>query len=283
MEPLIEGSQTGIAIDGSVSMAKNGSFGIQGAAAPKSVSREIVFGEGRRSLAHYVESKNQIQSFCQEMVPYLAEKLDADGGTTVIYWACGAKGGAIEELGDFSADQARSAKYSGPQVWGTGTKLLPALSYFVDRFEDADWGFYVFVTDGRIDDMEAVIQYSLKLAKSIKAGKRKPVKLVLIGVGAEVDEAQLAALDDLPDTHDAQADLWDHKIAADLRSLTDVFAEVVDAGQIVAPFGRVRDESGKIIAQWSDGLPAAIEFEIAKSAKFFILEVPGGEIKQPLV
>jgi hypothetical protein len=30
-----------------------------------------------------------VEPIAREVIPYLAEKIDADGGTSVIYWACG--------------------------------------------------------------------------------------------------------------------------------------------------------------------------------------------------
>jgi hypothetical protein len=100
------------------------------------------------------------------------------------------RGDKIEEMGDLTADQARSAKYEGPQDWGDHTHLLPALRYFVERFADAEWGFYVFVTDGRLDDLEAVKNYTAELARKHCRREAKPIKCVLIGVGEHVDEGR---------------------------------------------------------------------------------------------
>jgi hypothetical protein len=40
-------------------------------------------------------------------------------------------------------------------------------------------------------------------------------------------------LDDLPEERDLPVDIWDHKIAKDMRDLKDIFAEVVDEAAIV--------------------------------------------------
>ncbi|MFT2520401.1 hypothetical protein ACMWQB_29720, partial [Escherichia coli] len=81
--------------------------------------------------------------------------------------------------------------------FGTGTQLLPAVRYFVERFKDAPWGLYIFITDGELHDLAEVMRYSTQLAREIAAGKRRPLKFVLIGVGPDINEAQMEALDDL--------------------------------------------------------------------------------------
>ena len=112
-------------------------------------------------------------------------------------------------VGDLTADQAEKHVFSAPRDYGTGTQLLPAVEYFVNRFSDAPWGFYVFLTDGELHDLDAVKDFSRRLAREIASGKRKPLKFVLIGVGDGVKEAQMEELDDL-DTG-TSVDLWDHK------------------------------------------------------------------------
>src|SRR5947209_3853702 len=83
------------------------------------------------------------------------------------------------------------------KLYGTGTQLLPAVKYFVERFKDAPWGFYVFITDGELHDLDAVIAYSKQLARDVAARRRNPVKFVLIGIGPSVNEKQMEELDDL--------------------------------------------------------------------------------------
>src|SRR5437764_10980426 len=133
MEPHREGAQTGIALDGSGSMSQ-----LYGVSAGGPVS----------PLFAKQQPANQITPVAQKLCAYLARKIDADGGTTCIYWATGPGGGNIEEVGDFRAEEAERHVFGPPRDFGTGTQLLPAVRYFVDRFADAPWGFYVFVTDG---------------------------------------------------------------------------------------------------------------------------------------
>src|SRR6476661_7244822 len=75
MEPRREGTQTGIALDGSGSMADL--YGID------SGSRIVSSLFGGKKLT------NQITPVAQKVCSHLARNHDADGGTTVIYWAVG--------------------------------------------------------------------------------------------------------------------------------------------------------------------------------------------------
>src|SRR6202035_3769525 len=134
---------------------------------------------------------NDVTPVAQKLCAYLARKIDADGGTTCIYWATGEHGSQIEVVGDLRAEEAEKHVFGPPRHFGTGTQLLPAVKYFVDRFKDAPWGFYVFITDGELFDLEEVKRYSTQLAREVAAGRRRPVKFVLIGIGADVNEKQL--------------------------------------------------------------------------------------------
>lgn len=274
MKPQVEGAQTGLAIDGSNSM--NQLFGASGAVSP-------IFGA----------ANNLVQPVARTMAEYLAN-FDSDGNTTVIYWACGVGGNDVQEFGDMDAAKARSFNFAAPKSAGTGTKLLPAVQYFTEKkFPTAPWGIFVFITDGAIEDLDAVKAYSLQLAQQIAAGKRKFTKLVLIGLGPQVNEAQMEELDDLDygglkSPEGDEIDLWDHTLAATMRRLEEIFKEVVSAQTILAPSARIVDSAGKDVkplgrASYADGLPAFLEFTLPKGATSFTLQLPDGTaITQPL-
>ena len=304
MEPVKEGSQTGVALDGSASMQEPFGKAWEYASSVDNIVIDRLKNEGKAKstvhdgkpvleytnegwqelirLGYIIQTQNIVQPIARDVIPHLADKIDADGGTTLIYWACGAAGDSIEEVGDLTSGEARVADYGGPKDWGTKTQLLPALKYFVERFDDAEWGFYVFVTDGRIDDLQAVKDYTAELSKKIGAGTAKPVKCVLIGVGSDIDQSQMEQLDDLPEELDLPVDIWDHKIAQDMRNLRDIFAEVVDEAAVVAPNGRIFDDNGNVAINYSDGVPTLIRFSLPLSAKSFILEVGGIRLEQKL-
>ena len=257
MEPHREGAQTGIALDGSGSMAKlygvedgsrvlspifGGSKKLTNEVAPVAqklcayLARKIDSDGGTTCIYWSTgtdgsggggflaslfgmkkELHNEITPVAQKLCGYLARKIDADGGTTCIYWATGVGGSKVEVIGDLTADDAERHIFGPPRDFGTGTQLLPAVKYFVDRFKDAPWGIYVFITDGELHDLDPVKEYSTWLAREVSAKRRNPLKFVLIGVGPAVNEQQMEELDDL-DTG-TEVDLCDHKLAAEMRVL----------------------------------------------------------------
>ncbi len=266
MDVRMEGAKMGIAIDGSGSMGK-------------------LFG--KKPLSAFLPAPpNHVKPAAQAMSAYLTKKA-AEGKVSTIYWATGPGGKAIEVLGDLSEEEAQNFEFGPPKYYGTGTQLLPALNYFADGKQrqdlyDADWSMFVFITDGAIDDLDAVKQLCTQIAKDIDAGRRNDLKLVMIGLGDEVDEDQLDELDDLETGTDV--DLWDTKLATEMQHLSEIFAEVVDDAAIVAPGdGIIKDEQGNVIVDFRDtGLPGALEFTLPVGAKAFTLEVAGNSITQPL-
>jgi hypothetical protein len=222
-------------------------------------------------------TKNRVEPIARKITAYLASELDEDGGTTVAYWACGAKGAEFEVVGDVTADQCLNLSLRGPTKlrFGQGTRLTPVARYFVERFRDANHGIYVFLTDGRIDDEDELTRYTIELARGIEAGRINDVKFVLVGIGKQIDQAQMLRLDDLETGTDV--DIWDHKIAAEMRGLTDLFAEVVNENMIVAPWAKIYDSSGRVVKDLSRGLTAYVKFTMPASSHFFELELPGAK------
>jgi hypothetical protein len=272
MKPAVEGAQTGLAIDGSNSMKK-------------------MFGA---DLPPFMPRNNLIEAVARSMAEALAD-FDTDGNTSVIYWACGVGGAEIEVLGEM--DEAKAAKFAfnGPKKFGTGTKLAPALRHFaIEKFAHTPWSICVFVTDGIIEDLVEVQALTLSIAEQVSAGQRGFTKFVLIGLGEEVDEAQMIELDDmdyggLKAQDGSLIDLWDHALASEMASLDEIFYECVSANSIIAPSATITDSTGRQVRKvgggsYSDGLPALIEFICAPEATAFTLNIPGaGVFPQPLI
>ena len=311
MEPQgseAEGWQTGVALDASGSM--QGSYGkslnyakkLKGDV-PGNLKKEYkkkgwleyvkqsgqtyeVYSLGGKAdlvkRGYYQWTKNEIEPFARQMTEYLASNLDADGGTTVVYWACGESGAEIDVVGDLTATDCKNAAFNGPKAKGFGkrTVLTPVIQYFVDRFKDAKRGMYVFVTDGELHDLDDVKRYTTKLAKGIESGKQNQVKFVLIGLGSAINEDQMEELDDLDTGTDV--DIWDHKIAKEMRALVEIFAEVVSENQIVAPTATIYDDSGNVVQKFTDGLPAKVAFAMPATSKAFELEVGDTRIRQTI-
>jgi hypothetical protein len=252
-----EGSQTGVALDASGSMQ---------------ASYNEPLGGGPSELCRVA------RHFCS----HLAGNVDADGGTTAIYWALGRSGGDTQFIADLTTETAPSHPFAAPAHLGGGTKLLPAVRYFVERFADAPWGIFVFLTDGVWSDHKEVKEYGLALARRIKSGQRNPLKLVVVGVGDGVEEKQMAELDDLTEGTDLP-DIWDHKIARDMRGVTDIFAEVVEANARVAVTGKITAPDGTLVKDYSDsGVPGKLEFEVPDHLPYFTLVADGRRFHQAL-
>lgn len=296
-----EGYQTGVALDGSASMRNSYGVSMRGNI-PSDVIKEyvkkgwikkkLVDGKERTVLASEAESdavergilsrcENAIEPIARQFVESLASGLDDDGGTTLIYWACGKAGDKIEVVGDIAAEECESLKVGGPSKgFGNGTMLVPAISYFEKRFADAPKGIYVFITDGELDDFDQVKAYTRDLAHRIHRGERHPIKFVLIGLGDDLNADQLEELDDL-DTG-VPVDIWDHKIASEMRQLEEIFAEIVDENEIVFPPSTIHDQFGNLVKDFPLGVPALIEFEISAESEFFEIRCQGEAIRQGL-
>jgi len=274
MEPDIEGARCGLALDGSASMKK-----MYGANAPLSPIFKAASGVG-----------NVVEPVTRAMAAYLA-RFSSSGTVNLVYWACSPDGSGLEEIGEVNEAQAQSLSVPGPRKlsWGRKTKLLPPVRYFVDSvLRTAPWAIAVFITDGIIEDLQEVKQYCFQFARQIASGKRSFIKLVLIGVGDEVDERQMEDLDDmfegtgLKDPKGHAIDLWDHKLASEMRQVQEIFAEVVSEDIIVAPSGRVLDGSGRVVKDYSDGVPALLRFTLPAGSRSFTLQLPGGTVTQDI-
>jgi len=275
MVPEIEGARTGLALDASLSMKKM--YGI-------SPIVGTIFGGGSNTLPNLVEP------VARTMAGYLSQ-FSSSGHCEVIYWACNPDGSGVEPIASVSESDSKSLRIAGPKKlsWGKGTKLLPPVKYFVDSaFKDSPWAICVFVTDGVIEDLADVKKYCLEFAKQIASGKRSFIKLVLIGVGEEVDEGQMEELDDMfegsgiKDPKGNEIDLWDHKLAGEMKKIEEIFAEVVSEDTIVATKATIKDQTGKIAKEFADGLPAILRFKLPKGSTFFTLDFPGGSVVQDL-
>ena len=304
MEPQgreAEGWRTGVALDASASMR-----GWYGRALEGKVPSDVIKDYESKGWVHNIEqdgrkvrsfeqqaydyairqgflkfSANLVEPLARDFVAYLAGSSDVGGTTTLLYWACG-DGRVIEEAGSFTAAQCPLLQVKGPSsaVFGQGTHLLPALRHFIEKFSSAKRGMFLFVTDGRLDDLDEVVNYTIALARAIEGDGRNHVKCVLIGVGTGIDEAQMEILDNL-DTGTA-IDIWDHKIAREMRGLVEIFAEVVSDNHIVAPTAIVSDDRGQVVKKFTDGLPAKATVVLQPGSKAFTVEVSGRRITQPI-
>lgn len=306
MEPqgrFAEGWRTGLALDASASMKRAYGRKVEARVDPELLTDYIKQGRlraymedgeptrkiQREAFAEIQErgyeinyTENILQPLVQDFTAYLAGSLDGTGRTSLIYWGCG-KGDEIQVLGEFDADSCQELAITGPASFKLGktTKLLPAIAYFVDQYRESQRGMYIFLTDGRIDDLEKVKLYTKELALEIAVGKRNYLKLILIGIGNDVDRYQLQELDDFDTGLDI--DLWDYKIASEMHNLTQIFAEVVNENQIIAESGSIYDDAGNCVKVYTNGLPAKVDFAMRDDSQWFELEVGNQRIRQSVV
>lgn len=280
--PDIEGARMGVALDGSASMKKM--YGVSG-----------IVG-GAFAMAASASTPNVVEPVARTMVNFLAN-FSSNGKVNLIYWACSADGSKVEELGEFDEQDIQNVAITGPKKlpWGRGTKLLPPLKHFVDKFKDAPAlgvkqpaAICVFVTDGILEDLADVKQYCFQYAQEISNGQKPFMKLFLIGVGEEVDEGQMDELDDMfegsgiKDSSGQDIDLWDHQLASDMKKLEQVFKELVSEEMIVIGSGRILNQAGKNCYEYADGVPALLKFTLPAGSNSFILEFPGGSVTQDI-
>ena len=299
---ISEGWKTGIAIDSSISMMDAFGKGYKGTI-PEDIKKQyqkkgwIQTRNHDGKTVHYYKdhaindaikqgffksTDNVVKEEARKFSSYIADHLDENGKTDIIYWACGNKGKDIEEYGELDSKSCQIMEFVGPtkNSFGQATFLLPALEYYEMKYRSAERGMFIFITDGELDDLSEIKKFTTNLAQNIESKKRNPFKAILIGIGDKIDEKQMIELDDLDTGTDV--DIWDHKIASQMKDILEIFAELVDENVIVASFGTVKDDKGNIIKKFNDGVPAKGSFTLPENCHFFTFEIGNQIIKQPI-
>jgi uncharacterized protein YqgV (UPF0045/DUF77 family) len=213
------------------------------------------------------------------MVPYLAQK-DSDGRVHVAYWATGHQGKEIQPIGELSADQTATYQFAGPEVYGGGTYLLPAVRSFVAYIrelrekQDVRVTLGCFITDGQIHDFDQVVEYTQELARQIEKKNFPRTTLVLVGVGPDIDHEQMEQLSDIELTGYTGREIWCCEEAESMDDLPGLVAHLLDANTPAFWGGAsVKDEQGKTVLAWEDMVPAVFELDLPRAARAFTLQV----------
>ena len=262
-DPSVEGLDVALYMDGSASM-------------------EPEYGP-RGVLAKLGGVKNNVEPQMRWMLEYLASK-DRNGLLRTAYWATG-DGTALELLGDLTGPQARDFKFPGPQHYGKGTVMLPVLRDFIAYVKKElprglKRGLAVIITDSQIHDPADVKAYSQQVAKEIAAGRLPRLNFVLVGVGSQIDEAQMEEI--CHDEYPGVGHLWCHRIADRMEEMADLVAVLVDSTMTVAAGGTITDPNGKVLKVYEGRLPAVLEFDVPPGCRGFVLEVAGQKFSQAL-
>lgn len=271
-DPTVEGLDMAIYMDGSGSMSEEYEYKkeIQGSFWQK------LLGRGQTVL-----HPNLVEPQVQWMLEYLATK-DRNGLLRVAYWACN-MGHDIEVIGELRGVDVKAYKFPGPHKMGAKTFLKPALEDYIAYLktqvaEGAKQGCAIFITDGVLDDADAVKTYSKWVAKSIVDGSLPRVNFVLVGVGDAVDEEQLEEI--CHQEYPGVGHLWCHRIAEEITEVAQLVAVLVDENMTVAAGGTVYDDKGKVIKVYEARLPAVLEFTVPEGCDSFTLEVSGQRYTQ---
>ncbi len=256
-------------------------------------SKAFVALDGSRSLKKmygfgglFGGEPNYVEMVARKLAQILG-MVTTSGSVQALYWAVGPDGQKIESIGEFDRNEWGSTVVGGPkrETWGGGTKLLEVVKYAAETVStDADWTMGVIVTDGILDDEQACIQYCLQIGREMESGQRKPIKLVLIGIGEEVDEGQLERFDDMFEGTGIDVDIWSHGMVSSMRDEDDILAvlygELMTEDTIVAPTGYVETTSGSLVASFNDGVPGKFRFVLPKGEKEFVIHVGSNVIRQ---
>lgn len=243
-------------------------------------SQGILFGE----------QPNYMQIISRKLGQILLQ-ISSEDAIEIFYWAIDRKGDKLEMAGTFSEENIDEAKIIGPKIhtWGRGTRLLPTLRYIAETHSlKTDFYMAVIITDGIIEDEKECIDYCIDLGHQIDEGKRNAIKLILIGIGEEVDHEQLERFDDMFEgtALEDRVDIWSHGIAQDIQDETAIidilFGELMTDDIIVAPSGQIRGSNGDVLEKWSDGLPGKIRFTLPMGSTHFILETSNQKIQQSI-
>ncbi len=230
---------------------------------------------------------NYVQGVARKLGAILTS-VTKTGKVSSIYWAVSPPGDKIEEIGEFSESGWENATITGPkkEKWGKGTKLLPTIKLAMEKIaKSADWTMGVIITDGIIEDEQDCMNYCLQVGKEMASGHRKPVKLVLIGIGESVDEEQLERFDDMFEGTGIDYDLWSHGMVASMQNEADILAVLygelmTEEITVVPAAGHVEDGSGNVLVSWSDGVPGKFRFILPKGETQFIIKIPNKDITQ---
>lgn len=278
-DPTVEGLDTAIYMDGSGSMEDE-----YGRATPKPQPSGL-----RKKFWEWLSGikvtptaegpagsqQNIVAPQIRRMLQYLATK-DRNSRLRVAYWAC-SEASPVEVIGELTAADVDRHAFDGPKAFGV-TDLLPAIKDFVkymreQQKEGARRGCAVIVTDGVIFDVEAVMDYSERIAREMKAGKLPQLNFVFVGVGAEVDEEQMERI-----CHAEYAGIdhmWCHRIAEEMEDIAQLVAVLVDETMSIASSGRLLDHTGKTIQVYEGRIPAVLEFTVPPGCEKFALEING--------
>ena len=259
-------------------------------------SRAVIALDASRSIKEWYGEEGPFSAVPNRMKPIAAKLgeilcgLMKDDQVQYFYWAMGT-GGDIEDIGTFKSSELADVDISGVEKhqWGRGTHLLPAIKAIVEGAGTSSrWVMGVILTDGVFEDEEACMEYCMGLGSFLKENPDVVIKLIIIGVGEEVDADQLVRFDDMFEGTELEedVDIWSCCPIKDIQDeegiLNVLFGELMSEDIIVATAGKVVDADGNVIKHFTDGLPGKFDFMLPDTATSFTLQAGGKEVVQDL-
>lgn len=251
-----------------------------------SASMAEMYGKGGSA---FMVKPNYVEAVARKLGATLSG-VSKTGKVGAAYWAVNFPGDKTEWIGEFNEQEWSVAKIDGPKKEKMGrehTQLLPALKLVVEQIhKDSDFTMAVFITDGIISDEQDCMTYCRQVGKLLATDKMATIKMILIGVGTEVDEEQLERFDDMFEGTDLEGkvDLWSTSPVSSIKDEDDIlgvlYGELMTDETIVAPSGRVESGSGVELITFSDGMPGKFRFFLPKGEKVFRIHAGGKVVEQ---
>jgi hypothetical protein len=248
-------------------------------------SMRQAYGYGGFGIPNYVE-------LVARKLGQILTEVTRSGTVSMTYWAMGIGGDLIEPIGELDEAGCTDVQVAGPAsrgAWGRHTQLLPTIKYVVEEvYSQVEWTMGVIITDGIIEDEDACKEYCMALGRRLlEEGNENNLKLILIGVGDEVDEEQLQNFDDMFEDTDLEekVDLWAARNAESMRDEGDIisalFSEMMSEIEMDSS-GKVMDDQGNVVANYTDGLMGIIRFDLPAGCTAFTVESPNISVTQPI-
>ncbi len=216
----------------------------------------------------------------------------SSGQVTVVFWAVGLGGSQVQTIGTFDASGCGSLELLPPKSMGDHTQLLPVLKHICEKISSEADGttFGVIITDGFVEDLDDAKKYCMQIGQELASGKRKPLRLVLIGVGSEVREWQFEELECMFERTplEDKVDLFSWAMASTMEREREILGPLLASlgywyeEETVAPFGAVLDDRGSVVRDYPHGLPSRLLFTLPKCANGFIVRTPNGDVTQDI-
>ena len=250
-----------------------------------SVGMKPIFG--RCSL--FNKQPNDVERVARKLGGLLCDAT-RDQKVSMIYWAVGYNGG-LEEIGTYDKEECTVAKINGPKkkLWGRRTKILSTIKYIAESgFDKIEATMAVIITVGIIEDEKEAMDYCMKLGKRLVAeGQTELFRLVLIGVGEEVDVGQLERFEDMFEGTDldSHVDFWSSGVAASMQDESDILAVLkgelmIMTEDMIADSGSILDGDGNEIIAFPDGMPPKVRFILPLEHTTFTVRTPLDSVTQ---